>query len=97
MEAKMVEEAISAETLVKRLKRIEGQIRGIQKMIENSRDCESIITQLGAVRSAIEGVGVLVLSNYMKLCFLEGSETELDSTNSLMRAVAIWNRARVGD
>jgi len=93
----MVEEAISAETLVKRLKRIEGQIRGIQKMIENSRDCESIITQLGAVRSAIEGVGVLVLSNYMKLCFLEGSETELDSTNSLMRAVAIWNRARVGD
>ena len=93
----MVEEVVSAEMLVKRLKRVEGQIRGIQKMIENGRDCESIITQLGAVRSAIEGVGVLVLSNYMKLCFLGGSETELDSTNSLMRAVAIWSRARVGD
>ena len=93
----MVEEAISAETLVKRLKRIEGQIRGIQKMIESSRDCESIITQLGAVRSAIEGVGALVLCNYMKLCFREGSETESDNTNSLMRAVAIWSKVRVGD
>jgi len=93
----MVEEVVSAETLVKRLKRVEGQIRGIQKMIENGRDCESIITQLGAVRSAIEGVGALVLSNYMKLCFRGGSETELDSTNSLMRAVAIWSRARVGN
>ena len=40
-------EVISVETLVVRLKRIEGQVHGIQKMIENRRDCESIITQLG--------------------------------------------------
>jgi len=93
----MVEEVISAETLVKRLKRIEGQIRGIQKMIENGRDCESVVTQLRAVSSAIEGVGALMLSNYMKLCFRGGSETELDSVNSLMRAVAIWSKVRVGD
>ena len=53
----MAQEAVSKDLLVKRLKRIEGQIRGIQKMIEDGRDCEGIIMQLAAVRSAIEGVG----------------------------------------
>ena len=60
----MADEAISKEVLLRRLKRVEGQIRGIQKMIENGRDCESVITQLGAVRAAIEGVGGLILKNY---------------------------------
>jgi len=53
----MVEETISKEVLLNRLKRLEGQVRGIEKMIENGRDCESIITQLGAVRSAVESAG----------------------------------------
>jgi len=56
----MVEETISEEVLLNRLKRIEGQVRGTEKMIEDGRDCESVITQLGAVRSAIEGVGGLL-------------------------------------
>jgi DNA-binding FrmR family transcriptional regulator len=93
----MSEQAISMEMLVKRLKRIEGQIRGIQKMIENGRECESIITQLGAVRSAIDGVGALELKNYMTFCFRDGSRTELESINSLARAIALWGRVHVGD
>jgi hypothetical protein len=44
--------------LIKRLKRLEGQIRGIEKMIAEDRDCVSIV-----------GVGALVLNNCMKLCF----------------------------
>jgi len=80
----MAEEKLSDETLVKRLKRIEGQIRGIQKMIEEGRDCESIITQLGAVRSAIEGVGALMLSNYMKFGLLPfGAGCELATRDKL--------------
>ena len=93
----MAEETVSVESLVKRLKRIEGQVRGIQKMIEQGRDCESIITQLGAARSAIEGVGALMLSNYMKFCFREGGEPNSDNVCSLARAVAIWGRMRVSD
>jgi len=93
----MAEEAISTETLVKRLKRIEGQLRGIQKMVENERDCESIITQLVAVRSAIEGVGALVLNNYMKFCFRKGAENESAGIDTFARVVAIWSRVRVGD
>jgi len=93
----MPQEAISQDLLLNRLKRIEGQVRGIQKMIENDRDCESVITQLAAVRSAIEGVGSLVLNNYMKLCFRKERETEAASIDSLARAVAIWGGVRVGD
>ena len=92
-----MQEAVSQETLLKRLKRIEGQIRGIQRMIQNDRDCESIITQLAAIRSAIEGVGALLLNNYMKLCFTKGDQGGSANIDSLARAVAIWGRVHVGD
>ncbi len=93
----MAEEVISKDVLIKRLKRIEGQVRGLQKMIDNGRDCESVLTQLAAVRSAIESVGALVLNNYMKLCFARGSKDESANIDSLARAVAIWGRVHVGD
>ena len=65
----MTQEMMSGEILLKRLKKIEGQVRGVHRMIENSRDCESIITQLAVIRSAVESVGARVLKNYAGLCF----------------------------
>jgi len=93
----MAEGTVSQELLLKRLKRIEGQVRGIQKMIENGRDCESLITQLAAVRSAIDGVGALVLNNYMKLCFPKQDRPESADIDAFARSVAIWGRVHVGD
>lgn len=90
-------EEISQEMLLRRLKRIEGQVRGIEKMIVDSRDCESLVTQLAAVRSAIESVGALVLNNYMKLCFRKDISSQVASIDSLARAIAIWGRVRVGE
>jgi DNA-binding FrmR family transcriptional regulator len=83
----------SQEALLKRLKIIEGQIRGIEKMITEDRDCVSIVIQLAAVRSGIEGVGALVLNNCMKLCFRKGPDAATD-VDSLSKAVAIWGRVR---
>jgi DNA-binding FrmR family transcriptional regulator len=87
---------VSKDMLLRRLKRIEGQLRGIQKMIAEDRDCVSIVMQLAAARSGVEGVGALVLNNCMKLCFYKGPDA---STNidSLSKAVAIWGRVRGGD
>ena len=82
---------VSQEVLLGRLRRIEGQIRGIEKMIAEERDCVSIVTQLAAVRSGVEGVGALVLNNCMKLCFYKGPDATAD-IDSLARAVAIWGR-----
>jgi DNA-binding FrmR family transcriptional regulator len=92
----MVEEPVSKETLKQRLKRAEGQIRGIEKMIDSGRECEAIITQLAAVRSAIEGIAALLLKNYMKLCFEGETATECVDVESLARAIAIWGRVHVG-
>ncbi len=87
---------VTREVIVKRLKKVEGQIRGLQKMLINGRDCESIVTQLTAVRSALESVGQLVLNNYMQVCFRQNSKLE-DSAESLARVMSIWSRVRVGD
>lgn len=87
---------VSREMLIKRLKRLEGQLRGIQKMITEDRDCVSIVIQLAAVRSGVEGVGAIVLNNCMKLCFHKGPEAVTDM-DSLAKAMAIWGRVRGGD
>lgn len=93
----MAGEAVSSEMLLKRLKRIEGQVRGIQKMIHDGRDCESVITQLGAVRSAVESVGALILRNYMQICFNQAKSVECANIESLARAISIWGKVRVGE
>ena len=93
----MNEEEISKEALISRLKKIEGQARGLQKMIEDGRDCESILTQLAAIRAAIESAGALLLNNYLKFCFAKGRDKEPADIDSLARALAIWGRVRISD
>ena len=84
---------ISKDILLKRLKRVDGQIRGIHKMISEDRDCVSIMMQLAAVRSGVEGAGALVLNNCMKLCLYKGEDATTD-IDSLTKAIEIWGRVR---
>jgi DNA-binding FrmR family transcriptional regulator len=86
---------ISREAVLKRLRKIEGQIRGLQKMVAEERDCESIVMQLAAVRSAIDSAGALVMNNYMKLCFRQNREDDKAALDSLARVVSIWGRVRI--
>ena len=75
---------------------IEGQLRGIHKMISEDRDCVSIVMQLAAVRSGVEGVGALVLNNCMRICIHGVSDGSTD-IDTLTKAVEIWGRVRSGD
>jgi DNA-binding FrmR family transcriptional regulator len=61
---------MGTEELTNRLKRIEGQIRGLQRMVDEQRDCEAILTQLMAARAALDRVGLLVAENYVQECVL---------------------------
>ena len=54
--------------LIKRLNRIEGQVKGIQKMVDEERYCIDILTQISAIRSAINKVGSIILENHIKGC-----------------------------
>ena len=61
---------MATEEITNRLRRIEGQIRGLQRMVEEQRDCEAILTQLMAARAALDRVGLLVAENYVQECIL---------------------------
>ena len=55
----------------KRLRRIEGQVRGLQKMIEEERYCADVLMQMSSVQEALRGVGRTLLHNHLKHCVTE--------------------------
>jgi DNA-binding FrmR family transcriptional regulator len=59
---------VSRDNLLKRLKRIEGQVKGIQKMLLEDKGCVEILTQVAAIRSAINKVGSLILEKHTMRC-----------------------------
>ncbi|MBJ8030121.1 metal-sensing transcriptional repressor [Bacillus cereus group sp. N21] len=56
------------EQIMNRLKRIEGQVRGIQNMIENDRYCVDILVQISAINAAMKKVGMEILKNHTNHC-----------------------------
>lgn len=60
-----------------RLRRAEGQIAGVIRMIEAGRECKDIVTQLAAVSRALDKAGFAIIATGLRQCMLEGSE-ELD-------------------
>lgn len=55
-------------SILNRLKRTEGQLRGIQKMIEEEKECPDIITQLSAVRSSVDRIMGIIVAENLKSC-----------------------------
>jgi CsoR family transcriptional regulator, copper-sensing transcriptional repressor len=53
---------------LKRLRRIEGQVRGLQKMVDEDRYCADILTQISSVHEALRGVGRELMRNHLKHC-----------------------------
>jgi CsoR family transcriptional regulator, copper-sensing transcriptional repressor len=66
-EAVAVDPEIKASNL-RRLRRIEGQVRGLHKMVEEDRYCAEIITQVASVQEALRGVGRELMRNHLKHC-----------------------------
>lgn len=62
--------------LLRRLRRIEGQIKGIQKMIENEKYCADVLVQIAAVRAALNKVGLIVFEDHTRGCVAEAIHTE---------------------
>lgn len=67
MKAEAVDPEIKAANL-RRLRRIEGQVRGLQKMVEEERYCGDIITQVASVQEALRGVARALMRNHLKHC-----------------------------
>ncbi len=56
---------------IKRLNRIEGQVRGISKMITDNRHCDDVLIQISAVKKSLESLGREILENHMKTCMVD--------------------------
>jgi DNA-binding FrmR family transcriptional regulator len=66
--------------ILARLKRIEGQVRGISRMIEDDKYCIDILTQISAVMASTRSVGMLVLEDHIKGCVMNAGPDEREST-----------------
>jgi DNA-binding FrmR family transcriptional regulator len=60
--------------LLVRLRRAEGQLRGVQRMVEAGADCQEVLTQLSAVKAALDQVGLHLISERMRSCLQAGDE-----------------------
>jgi DNA-binding FrmR family transcriptional regulator len=71
-----------------RLARIEGQVRGIQRMVEDDRYCIDVITQISAVQAALDKVALGLLDDHARHCVIGGEEEDqTERTSELMGAV----------
>jgi DNA-binding FrmR family transcriptional regulator len=64
----------SPDGLVLRLRRAEGQLRGVQRMIEEGSDAKQVLTQLAAVKAAVDQVGIHLMSERLRTCVANGDE-----------------------
>ncbi len=87
------------EALIKRLHRIEGQVRGIERMVEDDRYCIDIITQISAVNTALESLAFEILDDHVNHCvsgaFASGNKREAAAkTEELLAAVRRFAKTR---
>ena len=85
--------------LQNRLRRIEGQVRGIEKMVEDDRYCIDILTQIAATTTALETVGLKILEDHTRHCvagaLASGDESVAqEKTEELLAAVQRFTKAR---
>lgn len=78
--------------LINRLRRVEGQSRGLQRMIEEGRPCEDVLTQLAATKAALDSVGVLLISLKMRECLAQEATAETAPSAAVEKALEIFLR-----
>jgi DNA-binding FrmR family transcriptional regulator len=64
--------------ILNRLKRLEGQVRGLQTMIDSGKDCDAVLTQVMAAKSALNQVGLMIIGHSMKSCLNAGDASTKD-------------------
>lgn len=74
---------VNQKSVLRRLARIEGQIRGLQRMVEEGQPCSEILTQIAAARAALAGVATTIFEVYSKNCIDRAINQEEGCTDAL--------------
>ncbi len=80
------------EDIATRLRRIEGQARGILKMLDEKRECEDMLTQTMAMRSALDQVGARIMEYHLDRCLLDGFDCDEERMERLRESLRLWTR-----
>jgi len=82
------------EAVIKRLKRIEGQIRGLIRMVEEDKTCEEILIQIGSAKAALHKAGQVILEDHLSHCVLDGIHEgkEEETIKKLTTAIEQFSR-----
>ncbi|WP_172370839.1 metal-sensitive transcriptional regulator [Sporosarcina jiandibaonis] len=80
--------------VINRLKRIEGQIKGVLGMIDQGKDCREVVTQLSAARTAIDRTMGVIVSTNLEQCVRESVEKGEDTDNLVKEAVELLTKSR---
>ena len=76
------------EALLRRLRRIEGQVRGVERMVEEERYCIDVVTQITAIEAALDKVALGLLEDHAQHCVIGGgADHQEERTSELMSAV----------
>ena len=75
-----------------RLRRIEGQVQGLQRMLESGRECEEVLTQIMAVRSSLDQVGLLLMERHIENCIMRDLPPDSPISKDLSDVLKIWAR-----
>lgn len=89
-----MKQCMDVEAITNRLKRIEGQVRGLIKMIENDKSCEEILIQIGSAKAALHKTGQVVLEGHLHHCVLDGIRDgkEEETIKKLSSAIEQFSR-----
>jgi DNA-binding FrmR family transcriptional regulator len=80
--------AENKDALLNRLRRIEGQVRGVQRMVDGDRYCIDIVTQVTAIEAALDKVALELLQDHAKHCVIGAEKSDQDArTEEMMAAV----------
>lgn len=82
----------SVPALLTRLRRVEGQLRGIQRMLEEGRECEDVLTQLTAVRAGLDQTTLALLDLHVERCVLGGAPADPEQLKQIQRAMRLIAR-----
>ncbi len=74
--------------LIQRLRRIEGQARGVARMIEDGRDCQEVLQQLAAIRAAVHQASIQVMRSYTLECIQAAEASPEEMAEALIQAVS---------
>ena len=80
------------DALVKRLHRIEGQVRGLERMVEEDRYCIDVLTQISAVNAALRKVAVALLDDHLRHCVRDAASDDARSDAIVTEATAAIDR-----